>query len=269
MRRFVRKAVFISLIICVICLVIAIDRRNWHRSPTQAQKPALASSLVERITVPYPRSKYPIYPHSLVPGGVHNIAELRDVLHDKAIADQFPDFDLSQAHLVRLEKDRLAYVSFRKNGKIYWTEKPILLRAGEIIITDGRYSIRAQCGNGISFVPMVPTEGTDLASLEIPDPPVASDPPGFTSTLYPTPPPNIPIGGGPPGPHSPPPGGGVIPPPPCINCSGSPVVIGCVNCDPLPTTPPTTVPDIGDEAIFMAGILLAALIYFKRCFVRG
>jgi hypothetical protein len=96
----------------------------------------------------------PRYPYSLVPAGVHSVAQLAtEFKYNPAYAAQFPGFDFSKAHIVHIE--RLGYVSFLKNGKIGWTKKPQLL--SEDVITDGKYFIRMQCGNGIAFTPQVPT----------------------------------------------------------------------------------------------------------------
>ena len=50
----------------------------------------------------------------------------------------------------------LRYVSFRKNDRIYWTRKPVALRAGETLLTDGNHSARARCGNQVSETPQLP-----------------------------------------------------------------------------------------------------------------
>ncbi len=264
-----RKVLYMALLVAIIFLMAAVDGHWWQHTPKEEAAVVTRRPDSPAVAIANPREKYPVYPHSLVPGGVHSIAELRAVLHDTAISDQFPDFDLSEARLVRLKTDRLAYVSFRKDGKIYWTKKPVLLRAGELIITDGHYSIRAQCGNGISFVPMAPTEDVNLAGLEIPDPPVGPTPPGFTSTLYPTAPPMPPVepiqiwpGPPPVGPPSPPMTG-----PPCIGCTSIPITGGCSDCNST-TPPPVQVPDIGDDAIYMGLLFLAGIAYWRRKTLR-
>jgi hypothetical protein len=96
----------------------------------------------------------PRYPYSLVPAGVHSVAQLAtEFKYNPAYAAQFPGFDFSKAHEVYVQ--HWAYVSFRKDKKVGWTKKPMWLT--EYVITDGKYFIRMQCGNGIAFTPQVPT----------------------------------------------------------------------------------------------------------------
>jgi hypothetical protein len=53
----------------------------------------------------------------------------------------------------------MAYVSYRVDGKgIYWTSKPVLIMAGEEVITDGTNFIRVRCGNMIAFGSQSPME---------------------------------------------------------------------------------------------------------------
>ncbi len=98
-----------------------------------------------------------LYPYSVVPGGVESAAELRNAIsRDPLVAQLYASFDLSRAHIVRLTHDREVYVSYRYDGKIYWTKKRLLLRAGETVITEGKETGRTRCGNRVSETPMQP-----------------------------------------------------------------------------------------------------------------
>ena len=107
-----------------------------------------------------------IFGHSLVPGGIHSIADLAIVTRrDPALAEHYQDFDLSQGRLVTLDRDILGFVSYRLDGAIYWQKRPALIAKGEQVLTDGSNVIRARCGNRIAespHFPVSPAEPTDM-----------------------------------------------------------------------------------------------------------
>jgi hypothetical protein len=60
------------------------------------------------------------------------------------------------------------YTTYKLNGKIYWTNRPVHVNAGELVYTNGVRMIRARCGNELRRTrPTAPTELTvDVAELE-------------------------------------------------------------------------------------------------------
>jgi hypothetical protein len=60
----------------------------------------------------------------------------------------------------------MAYMSYRRDGKIYWTSHKVQLQQGETILTDGNSQVRARCGNCISLEPMQPTAPDEPQALE-------------------------------------------------------------------------------------------------------
>jgi len=97
------------------------------------------------------RKARPIYPYSLVPGGVHDPKELeRAVERDPVLASHFRDFDFRRARVVELGQDRTMYVSYRIGGHVYWTTKKIRLHRGEKVLTDGKTTVRTRCANQVS-----------------------------------------------------------------------------------------------------------------------
>jgi len=188
-----------------------------------------------------------LYAYSVIPGGVRNSAELRNaVAHDDVVARHYSDFDLREVRVMRLQKTRAVFVSYRVGRQIFWTKNRLSLLAGETVLTDGEHMARTRCGNRISEAPVgpvlnnepspeameIPADGGLLAasesSLELPlvVPPttvivVPQQPPG--SIFIPIVPPLFPIGGTPsspgiptgplPTPNGPPP----PPPPPAIS----------------------------------------------------
>ena len=100
----------------------------------------------------------PLFPYSVIPRGVTSARELSTaLLHDPVAASHYSGFRAASAHLIRIPKDRKAYVSYRLGNKIYWTSKKITLHTGETFLSDGSHLARTRCGNRLSDVPANPT----------------------------------------------------------------------------------------------------------------
>jgi hypothetical protein len=98
-----------------------------------------------------------VYPYSIIPGGIESVTQLRKAIAlDPVVAAHYAAFNLAKARLIRLNHERTAYVSYRRDDKAYWTTRKLLLHAGEAVVTDGRHMARARCGNLISDVPLSP-----------------------------------------------------------------------------------------------------------------
>jgi hypothetical protein len=96
----------------------------------------------------------PVYPYSVVPGGVEDAKELKWVAeHDPVVAAHYAGFDYDHAKVVRLTLARTVYVSYRIGNHIYWTRRRVSLHKGEKLITDGRMTARGRCGNRVEEVP--------------------------------------------------------------------------------------------------------------------
>jgi hypothetical protein len=92
-----------------------------------------------------------LYPYSVVPGGVATPEELKSaVLRDPIVAAHYADFDVSKAHLIRLQEDHAFYVSYRLGNHIYWTKNKLTLFKGEMLLTDGQHQARTRCANRLS-----------------------------------------------------------------------------------------------------------------------
>jgi hypothetical protein len=102
-------------------------------------------------------SQRKVYPYSVIPGGVQSAADLKNSLtHDSVVAKHYEDFEVERTRVVRLNQDRLLYVSYRLGNRVYWTKKPLLLSKGEAVITDGEHLARTRCGNRLSEAPAGP-----------------------------------------------------------------------------------------------------------------
>jgi hypothetical protein len=113
----------------------------------------------------------PVYPYSVVPGGVEDARELKWVAeHDPIVAAHYAGFDYDHARVVRLVLARTAYVSYRIGNHVYWTRRRISLHKGEKVITDGKITARARCANRVEEVPQQATSSSEppVAKFEAP-----------------------------------------------------------------------------------------------------
>jgi hypothetical protein len=180
----------------------------------------------------------PLFPYSVVPGGVENALELKQAIaNDPVIAAHYQGFKLAKVRVIRVNQDRAVYVSYRLASHIYWTHRKLRLAKGEALITDGEIAARTRCGNQISEVPVGPLSAAEptVEALEMPEDPrlLAEINPPFELPLDPPPATDIHTIG-----HQ---GGIFIPPlfPVYFGNPGSSPGIP-VNPPPLPPPPPPT-----------------------------
>jgi hypothetical protein len=96
----------------------------------------------------------PVYPYSVIPGGVEDVRELKWVAeHDPIVGAHYAGFNYAHAQVVRLALARTVYLSYRVGNHIYWTRRRITLHKGEKLITDGRMTARTRCANRVEEAP--------------------------------------------------------------------------------------------------------------------
>jgi hypothetical protein len=123
-----------------------------------------------------------LFPYSVIPGGVRSAEELKNALrNDPLAARHYAGFGVAKAHVIRLDRGQLVYVSYRLDNHIYWTSKRLWLPEGETVLTDGENEARTRCGNRISETPRLPVALAEppQAMLDTPVPPelaAASEP---------------------------------------------------------------------------------------------
>ena len=97
----------------------------------------------------------PVYPYSVIPGGVRSVAELkRDMEEDPVVRRQYQDFKFQRAHLLQVSNKQAMYASYRIGQKVYWTRKRVSLHSGETLISDGTIVVRTRCGNRVAEKPL-------------------------------------------------------------------------------------------------------------------
>jgi hypothetical protein len=201
-----------------------------------------------------------LYPYSVIPRGVASIKELKGTLaRDPVVAAHYASFDVARARVVRAERNRAVYVSYRLGNKVYWTKNKMLVPRGETLITDGTHTARTRCGNRISESPMAPVslaEPTTKTFDEFSRPAFPKFPlePFDLPALWASndTPASFPLSSGPTAP-----GGGIyIPPvPPMFCCSGG-------GTPPVPITPPPPIrtPEPGTLLLVLIGLATASLL---------
>ncbi len=136
-----------------------------------------------------------VYPYSVIPGGVKDPDELRSIaLRDYVVRRHYAHFDYSHAHLVRATEAREVYLSYRVRDTVFWTRKRIRLHVGELLLTDGKITARARCGNQISDTAK-PEVSNEEPAEDVLDQPVAAVDSAPSLPMRPVlAPPDLPVG---------------------------------------------------------------------------
>ncbi len=155
------------------CSALALAAVAWFGGAARQRRDPAAPRPSARTAAPV--AYRPVYPYSVVPGGVFSREEAaRAAAGDRVVAAHYAGFNLYRARAVRLERDWVAHVSFRIRNAIYWTRRPLRIRRGELVLTDGGSFIRARCGNRVAEKRQSPTTAGEppAAVLDTPEPPV-------------------------------------------------------------------------------------------------
>ena len=69
---------------------------------------------------------------------------------DEVVKLHYTGIDARRLEATAFKTNAVRYVSYRVSDQIFWTAKPVTIKAGEPVLRDGRNFIRARCGNRIS-----------------------------------------------------------------------------------------------------------------------
>jgi len=268
----VRLCRIAAVVILVLpCMLLWFFLASVHRQP---QHPPSASSDAtapkHSLALDSPASQNrlgllsrPLFPYSVVPGGVENEAELRQAIaNDPLIASHYQGFNLAKARVIRVDHERAVYVSYRLDSRIYWTHRKLWLAKGETLITDGETMARTRCGNQVSELPLAPTSPHEptVETLEKPqDPPLLAETgPSFELPLDTPPATDVQVID-----HH---GGIFIPPvfPIYFGNPGSNPVIPANPPPPPPPAPPTQVPEPDSLLLISVGLSSVCILRQKR-----
>jgi hypothetical protein len=262
-RIFARAALFfLPAVLLVTFLTIRILR---YTAADQAQLPAYSQDANEQQPLDISgtsQPQRPIFPYSIVPGGVRDARELLSATsRDPVVAEHYSDFGVDKARTVRLEHPLAMYVSYRRNNHVYWTKNRVVIPAGETLISDGNNLARVRCGNRLSAVAAKPVSVSEPGKEELNTPEfvpplmaefLPGDGGGFSLGA-----PASAIPALPPGPTS----GSNTPPPavlPSILLPGVPPITPNIPTTPPP--PPVATPEPGTLVFLFAGMTIVALL---------
>lgn len=139
-----------------------------HRQAAQANQNILLLTEQESLRQMEGR---PVYPYSVVAGGVRDAKELKWAAeHDPVVAAHYAGFDYRHARIEVLKATLAAYVSYRIGNKVYWMRHPISLKKGETVITDGKITARSRCGNRVEEVPQQATSSSEPPAAKFEEP---------------------------------------------------------------------------------------------------
>jgi hypothetical protein len=113
-----------------------------------------------------------VYNYSVIPGGEGNVSDFCEEVQSDAA---FKGFNCNVAYETTLRSPIAVFMTFKKNGHIYWTKHLVSVKAGELIYTDGHRSFLARCGNEIGFALQEPTMEIDESLLSQPVVPAAAE----------------------------------------------------------------------------------------------
>lgn len=262
-------AVFGGLIIYGAVALIKTDSTPTDSSSSLWTKVLERGERVLNVRIHHHAEGPVIYPYSIVPGGIHSLAELRRAIQsDPVVAAQYARFNLAKFRIIKIRKTEYAYVSYRIGSDVFWTKKRLKLCKGETLITDGEEVFRTRCGNQVSQTAPVNvwTDEPAAAVLDTPaSPPVpqnevfaAVDPGIVTSATDNVP--GAPLILSPPTPGesfvSPPPFVGFFTPfvPPLPGCGGRKDCLTRTK----PPRPPAPAPENGTLLLLLTGISMVA-----------
>jgi len=204
--------------------------RSAKATPTQVRASEVARNdfVLAQQQALVEMEKRPVYPYSIVRGGVKDARELKWAAeHDPVVRAHYAGFDYDHARVVKLVLARSVYVSYRIGNKVYWTHRRVTLKKGETVLTDGKMTARTRCANRVEEMPQQATSkaeppaekfeqpeqpgaGTAMSTPPVPFESALNNRPGVAG-LGPAPPLNLydPLSFGPMTPLNPPPLPGV------------------------------------------------------------
>lgn len=149
----------------------SVPESSWTRGNVHANLSAMAAR-ASRSAQP-PTQKRGVYPYSVVPGGVEGPDDLRRAAeHDAVVWQHYARFQYEHARLIRANEAREVYLSYRLRNRIFWTRRKFRLHLGELLLTDGKITARARCGNQVSESPK-PEVSEEEPAEDVLDRPVA------------------------------------------------------------------------------------------------
>jgi hypothetical protein len=116
----IRKPGFLPpFLVCVCVGLLAILYAIWPQNTVQNVKtPGMEEkfALLHSDTARPAEESRLVYPYSVIPGGIRSKEELAaHFATDNVVSDHYIDFDVLNAKIVKADRTRMMYVSYRKN----------------------------------------------------------------------------------------------------------------------------------------------------------
>jgi hypothetical protein len=260
--------VFCRVLVAVLPAVLLVTFLTVHfsRHASPNRSPISNAHLTVSMQLPIELSSStlstrPIFPYSVVPGGVRDAQELQKAAAaDPIVAAHYADFRIAKSRTIQLDRPVAMYVSYRRNNRVFWTKNRMMIPAGETLISDGENLARVRCGNRLSPVAVKPVAVTDpdneeLETAEFVPPLMAGLLPGEGGEFFFGGPGGLPAQG--PGTNTNPstPSTPVLPP---FFVPGVPPITGTFAVSPPP--PPVNTPEPDSLSLFFAGAAFFALL---------
>ena len=164
LHTWARRYAIVAAVLLLIALTIDLRQRATPVDP-------IGEATIAPLVTPPPaasRFQRPHYRHSVIAGGAFTRDELAAAMREDAVvAAHYREVNTDRVRAVVTARPRTAYVSYRIGHRVYWTRNPVLIPAGEAVLTDGATEIRARCGNGISDNPRQPVSDLEPPSHEL------------------------------------------------------------------------------------------------------
>jgi PEP-CTERM motif len=277
-----RTAIFVAFLVALIGVPFWIlsrgSARSAHHSEAALSQSGTSSTPPQLTTSSLPGiDRRPLYPYSIIPGGAYSQDELaRAIENDPVVARHYGNFAVGKTRVVRLDHSELMYVSYRIGNQVFWTNKRLLIPAGEALLTDGENTARTRCGNRLSAsaaMPLSPNQPSQEAMDAAPDLDPLSETLPFPELAISAPPNMAPAGMLPAAPFLPDaigvgPMGGLHSPIPPLDfpiVGGGSGLIGAPGSPASPgLPPPIATPEPGTLGLLLIGFGAAALFYWRK-----
>jgi hypothetical protein len=136
---------------------------RWNAS---ASTPLVAAQVNFSATEKGPLGRRRLFSYSVIPRGVQSNRELKNAMaKDPVVAAHYAGFKVAKTHVVRLDHDRAAYVSYRLGNVVFWTKRRVIIPAGESLLSDGESMARTRCGNRLSVSPEAPVSPEEPSAM--------------------------------------------------------------------------------------------------------
>jgi len=170
-RVFGRAALFLLPAVLLVSVFAFRFTRHSSASHFQAPEESFSANSQNPLDLSTALARRPVYPYSVVPGGVRDAHELQKAAAaDPLVAKHYSNFQITKTRAVQLDHPVAMYVSYRRNNQVFWTKNKMVIPAGESLISDGENLARVRCANRLSKVAALPVAVSEPTKEELSTP---------------------------------------------------------------------------------------------------